>query len=177
MSGIHNWVWSCRRHDTEINFSSPDYDDVLNTLNLLYLWRPCSDWLVMCKTTSGWGASEMGLPMSTSVTNLRNIIWLNSSSSSYCFHAAIVIDNFHGWRSEWFYSPEVTPHHGDVMTWKRFPHCWLFVKGNHRWPVESPHKSLSMWNLDFCPRESTSYWTKNRVTDDLRRHRAHVTSL
>ena len=148
-SGIHNWVWSGRRHDTEINFSSPDCDDVLNTLNLLCLWRPCSDWLVMCNTTSGCGASEMGLLMSTSVTNFGNIIWLNFSSNSCCFHAAIIIANFYCWQSEWFYSPEVTPHPRDVMTWKHFPHYWLFVKGNHRWLEESPHKSLWMRNLDF----------------------------
>ena len=28
----------------------------------------------------------------------------------------------------------------DVMKWKHFPHCWPFVRGIHRSPVNSPHK-------------------------------------
>ena len=30
--------------------------------------------------------------------------------------------------------------HDDVIKWKHFPHYWLFVRGSHRWPVNSPHK-------------------------------------
>ena len=32
--------------------------------------------------------------------------------------------------------------HGDVMTWKRFPHYWPS-------PVDSPHEGLVMWSFDF----------------------------
>ena len=28
----------------------------------------------------------------------------------------------------------------DVIKWKHFPRYWLFVRGIHRWPVNSPHK-------------------------------------
>ena len=38
--------------------------------------------------------------------------------------------------------------HGDVMTWKRFPHCWPFVRGIHRRPVDFPHKGAS--NGEWC---------------------------
>ena len=35
-------------------------------------------------------------------------------------------------------------YHDDVATWNGFPHYWLFVRGIHRWPVDSPHKGLVM---------------------------------
>ena len=30
--------------------------------------------------------------------------------------------------------------HDDVIKWKHFPHCWSFVRGFHRWPVNFQHK-------------------------------------
>ena len=30
--------------------------------------------------------------------------------------------------------------HDDVIKWKHFPRYWPFVRGIHRWPVDSPHK-------------------------------------
>ena len=30
--------------------------------------------------------------------------------------------------------------HEDIIKWKPFPRCWPFVRGNHRSPVDSPHK-------------------------------------
>ena len=32
--------------------------------------------------------------------------------------------------------------HVDAIKWKQFPRCWPFVRGIHRWPVDSPHKGL-----------------------------------
>ena len=34
------------------------------------------------------------------------------------------------------------------MTWKSFPHYCPFVRGIHRWPVDSPHKGPVMRNFD-----------------------------
>ena len=31
--------------------------------------------------------------------------------------------------------------HDDVIKWKHFPRYWYFVRGNHRSPVNSPHKA------------------------------------
>ena len=31
--------------------------------------------------------------------------------------------------------------HDDVIKWKHFPRYWPFVRGIHRWPLNSPHKS------------------------------------
>ena len=33
-----------------------------------------------------------------------------------------------------------SPRHDDVTKLKHFPRYWAFVKGIHRWPVDSPHK-------------------------------------
>ena len=30
------------------------------------------------------------------------------------------------------------------------PHSWLFVRGIHRWPVDSPHKGPAMWKVFPC---------------------------
>ena len=43
----------------------------------------------------------------------------------------------------WFISWRLlkeTPSHDDVMKWKHIPRYWPFVRGIHRWPVNSPHK-------------------------------------
>ena len=49
-----------------------------------------------------------------------------------------------------------------------------FVRGIHRWPVDSPHKgewrAALIFTLIFA---WTNGWTNNRDTGDLRRHRAH----
>ena len=31
-----------------------------------------------------------------------------------------------------------------IMIWKFFPHCWHFMRRNHGWPVDSPHKGPVM---------------------------------
>ena len=41
------------------------------------------------------------------------------------------------------FHPEICKHplrHDDVINGKYFPYYWAFVRGIHRWPVDSPHK-------------------------------------
>ena len=60
------------------------------------------------------------------------------------------------------------------MKWKHFPRYWPFVRGIHRWPVNSPHKGQWRTALMFsliCT--GTNDWANNGDTGDLRRHRAH----
>ena len=62
----------------------------------------------------------------------------------------------------------------DVIKWKHFPRYWPFVRGIHRWPVNSPHKGQWRGALVY----SLIYawptgWVNNRDASDLRRHRAH----
>ena len=68
--------------------------------------------------------------------------------------------------SSWF--------HGDVIKWKHFPCYWPFVRGIHRWPVNSPRKGQWGGALMFsliCA--WINDWVNNRDAGDLRLHRAH----
>ena len=64
--------------------------------------------------------------------------------------------------------------HDDVIKWKHFPRYWPFVRGIHRYPVNSPHKGqwrgALMFSL-FCV--WINGWVNNRKAGDLRRYRAH----
>ena len=64
--------------------------------------------------------------------------------------------------------------HDDVIKWKHFPRYWPFVRGIHRWPVNSPHKGQWRGALMFsliCA--WINGWVNNREAGDLRRHRPH----
>ena len=64
--------------------------------------------------------------------------------------------------------------HDDVIKWKHFPRNWLFVRGIHRSPVNSPHKGQWRTALMFsliCV--WINDWVNNREAGDLRRYRAH----
>ena len=64
--------------------------------------------------------------------------------------------------------------HDDVIKWKHFPRYWLFVRGIHRSPVNSPHKGQWRGALMFsliCA--WINGWVNNCDAGDLRRRRAH----
>ena len=64
--------------------------------------------------------------------------------------------------------------HDDVIKWKHFPRSWPFVRGIHRYPVNSPHKGQWRGALMFsliCI--WINGWVNNRETGDLRRYRTH----
>ena len=58
----------------------------------------------------------------------------------------------------------------DVIKWKHFPRYWPFVRGIHRFPVNSPHKGqwrgALMFSLIFV---WINDWVNNREAGDLRR--------
>ena len=66
------------------------------------------------------------------------------------------------------------PWHDDVTKWKHFPCNWPFVRGIHRFPVNSPHKGqwrrASIFSLIYV---WINDWVNNREAGELRRHRAH----
>ena len=65
-------------------------------------------------------------------------------------------------------------HHDDVIKWKHFPCYWPFVRGIHRSPVNSPHKSQWRGALMFPLIWAwTNRWANNGNAGDLRHHRAH----
>ena len=62
----------------------------------------------------------------------------------------------------------------DVIKWKHFSRHWPFVRGIHRWPVNSPHKGQWRGALMFSLILAwINGWANNREAGDLRRHRAH----
>ena len=64
--------------------------------------------------------------------------------------------------------------HDDVIKCKRFPRYWSFLRGIHRFLVNSPHKGQWRGTLMFsliCAR--INCWVNNREAGDLRRHRTH----
>ena len=64
--------------------------------------------------------------------------------------------------------------HDDVIKWKHFPRCWLFVRRIHRSPVNSPYKGQWRGALMFsliCV--WINGWVNNRDAGDLMRYRAH----
>ena len=70
--------------------------------------------------------------------------------------------------------PHSRPKHDDVIKWKDFPRYWPFVRGIHRSPVNSPHKSQWRGALMFvliCA--WINNWLNNRDAGELRQHRAH----
>ena len=64
--------------------------------------------------------------------------------------------------------------HVDVIERKPFPRYWPFVRGIHRWPVNSPPKGqwrgALMFSLIYARKNG---WVDNREIGDLRRHSAH----
>ena len=68
--------------------------------------------------------------------------------------------------------------HDDIMKRKHFPRYWPFVRGIHRWPVNSPYKGqwrrALMFSLIYA---GINFWVNNREAGDLRCHRAHYDAL
>ena len=63
--------------------------------------------------------------------------------------------------------------HDDVIKWKYFPRYWLFVRGIHRSPVNSPKvqwRGALMFSLIW---PWINDWVNNREAGDLRHHRAN----
>ena len=64
--------------------------------------------------------------------------------------------------------------HDDVIKWKHFPRYWPFVRGVHRSPLNSPHKS--QWRgalMLFLICAWINGWVNNREAGERRRHSAH----
>ena len=60
--------------------------------------------------------------------------------------------------------------HNDVIKWKHFPHYWLFVRGIHRPPVNSPTKAsdAGLWYFSLICAWING-WVNNREAGNLRR--------
>ena len=68
----------------------------------------------------------------------------------------------------------ISCYHDDVIKWKHFPRYWPFVRGIHRFPMNSPHKGQWRRGLMFpliCV--CINSWINDREAGDLRRYHAH----
>ena len=63
--------------------------------------------------------------------------------------------------------------HDDVIKWKHFPLYWLFVRGIHRSPVNSPHQGQWRGALMLSLICACHGCLNSREAGDLRCHRAH----
>ena len=64
--------------------------------------------------------------------------------------------------------------HDNVIKWNHFPRYWLFARGIHRSPVNSPRKG--QWRGAFIFLWSAPWingWVNNRNAGDLRRRCTH----
>ena len=50
----------------------------------------------------------------------------------------------------WYDLFQTQHHRDDVIKWKHCPRHWPFVRGIHRWAVDSPHKGQWRGALMFC---------------------------
>ena len=69
---------------------------------------------------------------------------------------------------------DIRQKHDDVIKWKHFPSCWVFVREIHWSTVNSPHKGQWRGALMFsliCA--CINGWPNNREAGDLRHHCAH----
>ena len=88
-------------------------------------------------------------------------------STSYTYCKTISGTQCYGWTT-------ANGTHDDVIKWKHFPRYWPFVRGIHRWPVNSPHKGQWHRALMFsliCAWINS--WVNNRDVGYLRCHSAH----
>ena len=66
------------------------------------------------------------------------------------------------------------PFHDDVIKWKHFLHFCPFVRGIHRWSVNSPHKGPVPRSFVWCLVLAwTNGWVNNRIAVSVTRPRAY----
>ena len=94
--------------------------------------------------------------------------WSSKLSTIACLHDRYqyMSIQYIYWRRHWFC-------HDDVIKWKHFPRYWPFVRGIHRWPVNSPHKG--QWRGALMLSLICAWingWVNTRDAVDFRHHRA-----
>ena len=140
-------------------------------LYMLSVWKPI---LERCKTSmesfrthvGHWHALRTCRPSGNYGTS-RLVPYLQVRPS-------LLIRRSHRLFTLWALGLQMSFRHDDVIKWKHFPRHWLFVRGIHRWPVNSPHKGQWRGALMFsliCA--WINAWVNNREAGDLRRYRAH----
>ena len=99
----------------------------------------------------------------TGFFNLLDLVKCSSNIININFKPTIHIDIM-----------SISLEYDDIIKWKHFSRYWPFVRGIHRYPVNSLHKGQWRRALMFswiCTR--INGWVNNEEAGDFRRHRAH----
>ena len=108
------------------------------TWRLLLVWHPTvyyqPEWYSLSSLISRCGTREWSKPNERLI---KSSLTGQTFERLYCFSRAYVtMLNALGKHSFG------TPHHDDVIKWKRFPRYWTFVRGIHRWITEASDAEL-----------------------------------
>ena len=101
-------------------------------------------------------------------------VWFSTVKALVGWLDGLLVVRLFGWFVGWLAVWLVISRHDDVIKWKHFPRNWPFVRGIHRFPVNSPHKGRWRGALMFsliCV--WINGWVNNGEAGDLRRYRAH----
>ena len=109
--------------------------------------------MLTANSLPGWHAPSLQLMSSSAISRLTSSAFCLAKNDTYKIKPAST-----WWRHKW----------------KHFPCYWPFVRGIHRWPVNSSHKGQWRGALVLS---LICAWTNSRAnhrgTGDLRRRRAH----
>ena len=114
-------------------------------------WRKC-DML----GTKQWYISPMHTHVFCTVSNTVTFVWA-SWAITITSNEHYVVSNHRSF--DCLYNSLCAPTSNSHQS----PNCWLFVRGIHRWPVNSPHKGpVTQKRFPFDDAIVTSIWTHPR---------------
>ena len=128
--GIIKGFWIC-------NFQVSWIHDFMGFNDIFYYYNTCSftsqTWLWVGRT---WRCPPMGQHVRQTPPLPTYPVRLPSMGCSGPAKDGMPYNRGWGYGYRW----EIPSTHDDVIKWKHFPRYWPFVRGIHRWPVNSPHK-------------------------------------
>ena len=102
----------------------------VNLNKLLHKWS--SYWWL----ETPWRSCEVNV---LDISKETNGLWISLQFSN--IDPLMVATRYELHISKYFY-------HDDIIKWNHFPRYWPFVRGIHRWPVNSPHKGPVTQSFD-----------------------------
>ena len=129
------------------------------------------------KTKRVPGSSYNDISFSLVKSTRLHCAMTRGASSNFCcrsMYVGTLSADFQALKYSLSSSLYVAKQHDDVIKWIHLPRYWLFVRGIHWSPVNSPHKGQWRRALMFCLNCAwINRWVNNREAGDLRRHRSH----
>ena len=111
-------------------------NNLLRIIELPVVWKPRCSYYV--PVMNNWSFSE--LPRSlVELSSMPIFPWNPARCRCYGFCGLWRLAEDRSASGKWTMADRCV-HHNDVIKLKHFPRYWPFVRGIHRWPVNSPHK-------------------------------------